>query len=131
MVLEGLKKLGIAEDDEAEIKAIKDLLKELADAPKDKPRSLELFKKFADLKLCEVTDDSVKPIICEVLVIVRSRTASNTKREMRVATLRGINKEAATITGVVEEVNKIRSKTNLLDNKIMRGSRNSLSRPSK
>lgn len=68
LVLEGLKKLGIAEDDEAEIKAIKDLLKELADAPKDKPRSLELFKKFADLKLCEVTDDSVKPIICEVLV---------------------------------------------------------------
>ena len=68
MVLEGLKKLGIAEDDEAEIKLVKDLLKELKDAPKDKPRSLDLFKKFADLKLCEVTDAKVKLIIHEPLV---------------------------------------------------------------
>lgn len=47
---------------------MKELLKELTDAPKDKPRSLDLFKKFADIKLCEVTDASVKPIINEKLV---------------------------------------------------------------
>lgn len=68
LVLEGLKKLGIAEDDEAEIKLVKDLLKELADAPKDKPRSVELFKKFADLKICEVSETNVKLIIHEPLV---------------------------------------------------------------
>lgn len=67
-VAEGLKKLGIAADDEAEIKLVKDLLKELADAPKDKPLSVELFKKFADLKLCEVTDAKVKLVIHEPLV---------------------------------------------------------------
>ena len=67
-VLEGLKTLGVADDDEAEIKLVKDLLKELADAPKDKPRSIDLFKKFADLKICEVSDANVKLIIHEPLV---------------------------------------------------------------
>ena len=60
--------LSIAEDDEAEIKLVKDLLKELADAPKDKPRSVELFKKFADRKICEVSETNVKLIIHEPLV---------------------------------------------------------------
>ena len=55
--------LGITEDDD--IKSVKDILKELKDAPRDKPLSLELFKKFGDLKICEPTDDRVKYVIDE------------------------------------------------------------------
>lgn len=59
-VLEGLKKLGIEEEDE--VKKVKDLLKSLKESKKDgkAPIKLDIFKQFAGLKLCKPTDENLK-----------------------------------------------------------------------
>jgi len=49
-VLEGLKKLGIT--DEEEVKKVKELLKLLKEIPKDEPITADLFKQVGELQLC-------------------------------------------------------------------------------
>jgi len=57
---DNLKKLGIEQDDD--ISKVKDILKTLQEGRKDKAKaiSLDIFKQFADLKLCAPTDGNIK-----------------------------------------------------------------------